>query len=107
MQVQHPQADRDCPLPAAVTCPDGETRHPDSDGWVTAPDDVARALADAWAAHYGADADALLGADDADAGGGPADTCDAVKLDGEVCGRDLPCPYHTDDDTADADDAEA
>jgi len=21
-------------------------------------------------------------------------TCDEVKSDGEVCGRDLPCPYH-------------
>jgi len=23
-----------------------------------------------------------------------ADTCDEVKADGEVCGRDRPCPYH-------------
>jgi len=25
-----------------------------------------------------------------------ADTCDTVKSDGEVCGRDRPCPYHDD-----------
>jgi hypothetical protein len=25
------------------------------------------------------------------------DTCDEVKSDGEVCGRELPCRYHTDD----------
>jgi hypothetical protein len=24
-------------------------------------------------------------------------TCDAVKSDGEVCGRELPCPYHGDE----------
>jgi hypothetical protein len=27
------------------------------------------------------------------------DTCDTVKADGEVCGRELPCPYHSDSDT--------
>lgn len=26
------------------------------------------------------------------------ETCQTVKSDGEVCGRDLPCPYHTEDD---------
>lgn len=25
-------------------------------------------------------------------------TCDEVKDDGEVCGRDLPCRYHSDTD---------
>jgi hypothetical protein len=25
------------------------------------------------------------------------DTCQTVKADGEVCGRALPCPYHTED----------
>lgn len=25
------------------------------------------------------------------------ETCDTVKSDGEVCGRDLPCPYHSED----------
>lgn len=24
------------------------------------------------------------------------DTCEVVKQDGEVCGRELPCPYHSD-----------
>jgi len=23
------------------------------------------------------------------------DTCQTVKADGEVCGRELPCPYHS------------
>lgn len=25
-------------------------------------------------------------------------TCQEVKTDGEVCGRELPCPYHSEDD---------
>lgn len=25
-------------------------------------------------------------------------TCDVVKADDEVCGRELPCPYHSDTD---------
>lgn len=25
------------------------------------------------------------------------ETCDVVKQDGEVCGRDLPCRYHSED----------
>lgn len=30
--------------------------------------------------------------------GGPEPaTCDTVKTDGEVCGRELPCPYHSED----------
>lgn len=32
---------------------------------------------------------------DADAEGDAPETCTAVKTDGEVCGRDLPCPYHS------------
>jgi hypothetical protein len=28
-------------------------------------------------------------------------TCETVKTDGEVCGRELPCAYHSEDDTDD------
>lgn len=93
MQVTHPLADRDAPVPAAVACPDGETRHPDSDGAVEAPEDVAVALADAWADCYGVPPDGLLPHGDDE-----PDTCDTVKHDGEVCGRELPCPYHSNED---------
>lgn len=35
-----------------------------------------------------------------DAGAGDEDeepeTCQTVKNDGDVCGRELPCPYHSD-----------
>jgi hypothetical protein len=24
-------------------------------------------------------------------------TCEAIKADGDVCGRELPCPYHSED----------
>jgi len=70
MQVTHPLADRDAPVPAAVTCPDGETRHPDSDGVVEAPEDVAVALADAWADCYGVPPDGLLAHGDGSAADG-------------------------------------
>jgi len=26
--------------------------------------------------------------------GGDSGTCDVVKQDGDICGRDRPCPYH-------------
>lgn len=35
-----------------------------------------------------------------DEDGGDADECQEVKADGEVCGRELPCPYHSDDEEA-------
>jgi len=51
------------------------------DGSVTVPDEShVRTLARA----HGVAADELR----------EADTCDVVKSDGEVCGRDRPCPYH-------------
>lgn len=59
--------------------------------------------------HYADDVRAFLGVtetDDAESetlhadGDGEPDsvTCEAVKTDGEVCGRELPCPYHSDDE---------
>ena len=41
------------------------------------------------AAAYGVELERLVVED--------TETCDTVKSDGEVCGRELPCPYHTDD----------
>lgn len=33
---------------------------------------------------------------DSDSGSDSApETCETVKADGEVCGRELPCPYHS------------
>jgi len=37
------------------------------------------------------------GEDDPSDDGDGAGTCEVVKSDGEVCGRELPCAYHSDD----------
>jgi hypothetical protein len=85
MQVTHPRAD-DGAVPSRATV-DG-TDYRIKEGVVDAPEADAQALADAWADRFGADADDLL--DDS------TETCDAIKNDDEVCGRELPCPYHSD-----------
>jgi hypothetical protein len=82
MTVKHPHADRDA-SPAAVTV--GTTTYSvDSDGGIACPDSEADAVAERLAEVYGCDADDLLA----------VETCDVVKSDGEICGRDRPCPYH-------------
>lgn len=40
--------------------------------------------------------DGSAGSDDADAA--DAETCGVIKADGDVCGRELPCRFHTDDE---------
>ena len=68
-------------------------------------DEGDRSWLERWAAGYGYDPEALIVDDDSDddaaadsAGAGDeAGTCEAVKSDGEVCGRELPCQYHTED----------
>lgn len=93
MEVTHPLANRDTSPPEAVSVAPGES-YDVVDGVVDVPDAAAERLADVWAARYDVDAAALL-----DHG---AATCDAVKSDGEVCGRELPCQYHSDSDSDDA-----
>lgn len=84
--VSHPAAERDA-SPAAVTV--GRTTYAvDSDGIVDCPADVADTVAAVLAEAHDCDVDTLL-ADE---------TCDTVKSDGEVCGRELPCPYHSEAD---------
>lgn len=60
----------------------------DDDGTFPVPDDVAEQFLETWCERNGYDREDVL-ADD-----GPA-TCEVVKNDGEVCGRELPCPYHS------------
>lgn len=55
----------------------------DDDGTFDAP----AGWAEAFAARYDRDLEELH----------VAETCETIKSDGEVCGRDLPCPYHSDD----------
>lgn len=95
MQVEHPLAARDAPCPAAVTGPDGQS-YPVVDGVIDCPDSVAAELADALARAYGEPPDDLVYEED---GPDDDDRCQTVKQDGEVCGREKPCPYHSDDDS--------
>jgi len=83
MPVRHPQADRDA-APAAVTV--GTTTYPvASDGRIDCPAGDEGRVARVLARAYGVRPDALI----------VTETCNTVKTDGEVCGRELPCPYHT------------
>lgn len=79
--VRHPRSLEDVAgQPAAAVTVRG-TNYAVEDGQVTLPDDRdVRALADA----HGVPVDDLR----------LTETCEVVKSDGEVCGRDKPCPYH-------------
>jgi len=89
MPVRHPQADRDA-APAAVTV--GTTTYPvASDGRIDCPSGAEGHVADVLAAAYGCEAPALL----------VGDVCDEIQSDDTVCGRSLPCPYHSDDENED------
>lgn len=89
MTLTHPNATRDVPTPAAVTGPDGETYPIDGDGAVDCPPDVEEDVADALADAHDVDVEDLLEESTA--------TCDEL-VEGEVCGRELPCQYHSDDE---------
>jgi hypothetical protein len=96
MQVQHPRAtDIDGrPAPSKVSIPGHGNVPVDEDGYLdNLGEDGARramnALAEAYGVEYTDDGDVVLGDE--------PETCDVVKSDGEVCGRELPCPYHSDD----------
>lgn len=89
MRLEHPHVQRDTTPPGAVTI-DGETYTLD-DGVVQLPDSSGSKLLNAWANRFDVDPDALRQSDS------DAETCDVIKNDGEVCGRELPCPYHSDD----------
>lgn len=117
MRVRHPYAlDEDAPSPDGVVHWGGRRRWSEvsDDGTFEVPDDAEHML-DQWADGYGYELSELLvtdGADGAesDSGGDAADgsgsdenadeaaTCDAtVQSTGEPCGRELPCPYHSED----------
>jgi hypothetical protein len=83
--VRHPRAlDDVAGHPAAAVTVRGES-YPIEDGQVTLPTESdVRALADA----HGVAVSALR----------VTETCEVVKSDGEVCGRERPCPYHDDEE---------
>ncbi len=94
MTVTHPVALRDGRAhPGGYTY--GSVTYPVDDGGVIdCPEDVEDEIAETLAERYDTDVDALL---EGEADSDDASTCDTVKSDGEVCGRELPCPYHSED----------
>lgn len=90
MQIEHPRG-----ATVAIDV-NGETVTPDEDGHYEIGEQ--RGWLRGYAAAHDCDPDDLL-VDD-------TPTCETVKSDGEVCGRELPCPYHSDDgdDTDDSED---
>lgn len=81
--MRHPLAEHETATPPGAVTLGTETYAVAPDGTIDCPADVVDDLR----AHY---------ADRYDWYDAVA-TCDAIKSDGEVCGRELPCPYHSDD----------
>lgn len=114
MRVRHPYSlDDDGPTPDGAVHWGGRRRLSpvDADGTFHVPDDADHSL-DEWADGYGYELSELLvrengaGADSGEASDDTADgsdsdadagTCTATLTSGGTCGRDLPCPYHTED----------
>jgi len=88
-RYRHPRVDDgDTPIAGFAVDLGDEQPVVQPDGTFEADAGAVRTLASA----YGMEPSALRV--DGDSGG---ETCDTVKQDGEVCGRDLPCPYHSED----------
>lgn len=88
MEIRHPRAlDGDPPF-VAIDVGGKHVDPNDDDGTYTLPDGSESWL-DAFAEANDCTAGDLLVDDSAD-----TDACQEVKGDGEVCGRDRPCPYH-------------
>jgi hypothetical protein len=100
MRIRHPRS-LDGDAPGIAIDVRGETVLPDEAGHYDI-DDHERWL-DRYADSYDVDPEDLVvgdtDIDDTDDTDEQPDTCDTVKVDGEVCGRELPCPYHSDSDT--------
>ena len=84
MRVEHPRAGDGPGAPPATVDVNGESASVDADGTFAVPDD-AHGWLERFAAAYDTTPDAIA-------------VCDEVNSDGEVCGRELPCPYHSDDE---------
>lgn len=87
MRVVHPRALEDVgTVPASVDVR-GESVPVDEDGTFSVPDD-----ATGWLQTFADRYDVAVA--DLEQG----DTCDVVMSNGEVCGRERPCPYHDESD---------
>jgi hypothetical protein len=102
MRVEHPLAGDGTGVPPATVDVNGDTVPVDDDTFEVP--DGARGWLQQFAGAYDVDPDDIVykedgspdGDEDADTNT-EAETCDTVKSDGEVCGRELPCAYHSDD----------
>jgi len=88
MPVRHPLAERDA-APAAVTV--GTTTYAVRDGVINCPPDREDAVAEAVADAHDMPREAVYEEDGSPDSPG---TCSVEKHDGEICGRERPCPYH-------------
>lgn len=115
MRVRHPYSlDDDAPDPDATVHWGGrrDWSDVDSDGTFTVPDDRAEQFVESWPEADGYSLDDLRVDEDGESGDSgeasddagkesegdhDAGTCTATLTNGEVCGRELPCQYHTED----------
>lgn len=98
MYVRHPRALEGDPPQIAVDV-NGSHVDLDADGIFEIPDD-ARPWLERFAAAHGVDAEDLVVEDDEPS----SDTCQVEMSDGETCGRELPCRYHSDAEETEAED---
>jgi hypothetical protein len=104
MRIRHPRS-LDGDAPGIAIDVRGETVLPDEAGHYDIGDH--ERWLNRYADSYDVDPEDLVvgdiddtdDTDDADDADEQPDTCDTVKADGEVCGRELPCPYHSDTDS--------
>ena len=92
MRVRHPVALEDAGVVDAAVDVNGElvpVKHGTFD-----IDERDRSWLERWADGYGYDPETLI-VDDSDRVSDETGTCETVKSDGEVCGRELPCQYHS------------
>lgn len=98
MKVKHHRAWEDVGgSPPAYVDVDGEHKEVDEDGVFDVGDN--QAWVDRYCTRHDLDRDAAIvddQDDEADEEGGDAETCQVEKSDGETCGRELPCQYHSD-----------
>lgn len=85
-RYRHPRADDDTPghPPARIHVSRSDKAAVDDDGTFEVSQAVAQSIADA---HDVTVEDMAV-----------TDTCEVVKADGDVCGRDKPCAYHAEED---------
>lgn len=100
MRIEHPRAAADGVNPPSRVDVAGHDVTVDDDGWLELPEGTPASWVETFAAVHDVtfDEDGAVvredsTEDDADA---EAETCQEVTGDGDVCGRELPCQYHSD-----------